>query len=76
MGRQNLFQDWAHGNFPGGPVAKIPSRSAGGLGSIPSQRTKSHMPQLGPGAAKKKNSRPTVQFSRSVMSDSLLPREP
>ena len=54
MGRQNLSQDWAHGNVPGGPVAKIPSRNAGGLGSIPSQRTGSHMPQLGPGAAKKK----------------------
>ena len=66
MGRQNLFQDWAHGNFPGGPVAKIPSRSAGGLGSIPSQRTKSHMPQLGPGAAKKKIVGP--QFSSVAQS--------
>ena len=35
-----LFED-----FPGGPVAKIPCPSAGGLGSIPGQGTSSHMPQ-------------------------------
>ena len=46
MGRQNVSQVWAHGNFPAGPVAKTPSPNAGGLGLIPSQGTRSHMPQL------------------------------
>ena len=36
-----------HGrDFPGGPVAKILHPNAWGLGSIPGQGTKSHMPQL------------------------------
>ena len=36
-----------HGrDFPGGPVAKILHLNAWGLGSIPGQGTKSHMPQL------------------------------
>ena len=46
-----------HRGFRGGPVAKTPS--AGDLGSIPVQGTRSHMlqlrvrmPQLRPGAAK------------------------
>ena len=37
-------------NFPSGPVAKT---HAGGLGLIPGQETRSHMPQLRPGAANK-----------------------
>ena len=44
-----------HGrDFPGGPVAKILHPNAWGLGSIPGQGTKSHMPQLesSPGATK------------------------
>ena len=39
------------GNFPGGTVAKNPN--ARGPGSIPGQATRSHMPQLRPGTAKK-----------------------
>ena len=39
-------------NFPGGPVAKTLTPNAGGQGSIPGQRTRSHMPQLRPSAAK------------------------
>ena len=61
MGRQNLSRDWAHGNFPGGPVAKTPSPSAGGLGLIPSRGTRSHMPQITPGAAKKKKKKVGLQ---------------
>ena len=38
-----------HRGFRGGPGAKTPS--AGDLGSIPVQGTRSHMPQLRPGAA-------------------------
>ena len=34
------------GDFPGGPVAKIHTTNAGGLGSIPGQRTRSHMLQV------------------------------
>ena len=33
-------------DFPGGPGAKTPSSQAGGVGSIPSQGTRSHLPQL------------------------------
>ena len=33
-------------DFPGGPVAKIPCSQCRGLGVIPGQRTRSHMPQL------------------------------
>ena len=32
-----------YGDFPGGPVAKT---NVGGVGSIPSQRSRSHMRQL------------------------------
>ena len=39
-------------NFPGGPVAKTLTPNAGGQGSIPGQRTRSHMPQLRPSMAK------------------------
>ena len=39
-------------DFPGGPVAKTPTPNAGGQGSIPGRRTRSHMPQLRPSAAK------------------------
>ena len=34
-------------HFPGGPVAKIPPSNVGGPGSIPDQRTRSHMLQRG-----------------------------
>ena len=33
--------------FPGGPVAKTPSPSAGGPGSIPGRGTRAHTWQLG-----------------------------
>ena len=33
-------------DFPGGPVPKTPHSNAGGLGSIPGQRTRSHVLQL------------------------------
>ena len=66
MGRQNVSQVWAHGNFPAGPVAKTPSPNAGGLGLIPSQGTRSHIPQLRPGAARKKPVGP--QFSSVTQS--------
>ena len=33
-------------DFPGGPVAKTLSSKAGGLGLIPVQGARSHMPQL------------------------------
>ena len=39
-------------DFPGGPVVKTLPSNAGGLGSISSQETRSHMPQLKPGTAK------------------------
>ena len=32
--------------FPGGPVAETPHSQCRGLSSIPSQGTRSHMPQL------------------------------
>ena len=34
------------GDFPGGPVAKPQAPNAGGLGSIPGQGTRFHIPQL------------------------------
>ena len=34
------------GDFPGGPVAKTLCSNAGGLGLIPGQGTRSHMPLL------------------------------
>ena len=37
---------WQWGDFPGGPVAKTPHSQCRGLGSIPSQGTRSHVPQL------------------------------
>ena len=42
---QNKFKRIMDGDFPGGPVAKMPysAPNAGGLGSIPGQRTGSHM---------------------------------
>ena len=40
-------------DFPGGPVAKTPSSHARGLGSIPGQGTRSHMPKLTPREAQK-----------------------
>ena len=44
------------GDFPGDPVAKtLHSQSTWGLNSIPGQGTRSHMPQLRPGAAKERN---------------------
>jgi len=33
-------------DFPGDPVAKTPRSQCRGLGSIPGQGTRSHMPQL------------------------------
>ena len=33
-------------DFPGGPVAKTPCSQCRGLGSIPGQGTRSHMPRL------------------------------
>ena len=36
------------GDFPGGPVAKIPRCQFGGLGSVPDQGAGSDMPQLRP----------------------------
>ena len=38
--------------LPSGLVAKTLATNAGGLGSIPGQRTRSHMPQLRPSTAK------------------------
>ena len=38
--------------LPSGLVAKTLTPSAGGLGSIPGQRTRSHIPQLRPSTAK------------------------
>ena len=35
-----------HQDFPGGPENKTPSSQWEGLGSIPGQGTRSHMPQL------------------------------
>ena len=32
-------------DFPGGPVAKLHAPNAGGLGSIPCQGTRSHVPE-------------------------------
>ena len=32
-------------DFPGGPVAKLHAPNAGGLGSIPFQGTRSHVPE-------------------------------
>ena len=34
------------GDFPGGLVVRLSAPTAGGLGSIPGQGTRSHMPQL------------------------------
>ena len=39
-------------DFPDGPVVKTRRSNAGGLGSIPGEGNRSHMPQLRPGAAK------------------------
>ena len=43
---QSEKQHHQHWDFPGGPVAKIPSSQGGGPGSIPGRGTRSHMPQL------------------------------
>ena len=40
------------GDFPRGPVAKTPCSQRRGLGLIPGQGTRSHMPQLRPSTAK------------------------
>lgn len=61
--------------LPGGPVAKTQEPNAGELGSMPGW-TRSHMLQLSPGAAKKKNHNTPVLFfitrinSKIVFSDS------
>ena len=33
-------------DFPGGPITKNPSAQSGGLGLIPAQGTRFHIPQL------------------------------
>ena len=46
---QTRLSDWTpppRGDFPGGPVAKIPRSRCRGLGSVPGQGTRSHMLQL------------------------------
>ena len=42
----DLFLMMKYNDFPGSPVAKTQASSAGAPGSIPSQGTGSHMPQL------------------------------
>ena len=51
-------------DFPGGPAAKTLHSYTGSLGSIPSQGTKFHMPQLRVRM---------YMLSCSVMADSLRP---
>ena len=55
-------------DFPGGPVVRLRALNAGDLGLIPSQRARSHMPQLIFSTAKQ-----TYQSisSVAVMSNSL-----
>ena len=57
-------------DFPGGPVVRLRALNAGDLGLIPSQRARSHMPQLIFSTAKQ-----TYQSisSVAVMSNSLWP---
>ena len=46
---QTRLSDWTtapRGDFPGGPVAKIPCSHCRGLGSVPGQGTRSHRLQL------------------------------
>ena len=49
-------------DFPGDPVAKTPRSQCRGLGSIPGQGTRSHMPQL-----KKKIPQATMKTEDFVM---------
>ena len=44
-------------NFPGGPGAKPLCSQCRGPSSVPGQGTRSHIPQLRPGAAKLKKNR-------------------
>ena len=41
-----LFKGYLIRDFPGGPLAKTPYSQCRGLGSIPAQGTRPHMPQL------------------------------
>ena len=42
-------------DFPGGPWLRLCAPKAGALGSIPGERTRSHMLKLRPSATKEKN---------------------